>query len=113
MRTSLRWLGIPVSNMPRPVVRLLVGQRGADDCLAAGRYRRTIFRNRRDTPFPGASGGQTSATRAMGQIMTGQAKIHHHTGFFIGMRICHAQATMLPAVKIVSRCGLIHMHHES
>jgi len=65
-------VGYPgVTNMPRPVVRLFVGQRGADDCLAAGRYRRTIFRDRRDTPLPGARCGQTSATCAVGAAVTG------------------------------------------
>ena len=65
-------VGYPgMSDKPRPVVRLFVGQRGADDCLAAGRYRRTIFRSRRDTPFPGARGSQTSATRAVGAAVTG------------------------------------------
>ncbi len=60
-----------MSDMPRSVVRLFVGQRDADDCLAAGRYRRTIFRNRRDTPFPGARGGQIAATRAVEVAVTG------------------------------------------
>ena len=60
-----------MSDLTRPVVRLFMGEHCADDRLAAWRYRWTIFRDRRDTPLPGARCGQISATCAVRAAVTG------------------------------------------